>query len=48
MAYHILFEGVYFVLSYSPNIWNVSVAGNLLKIKNTGKTKHAYSKDKTR
>ncbi len=34
MSYDILFEGVYFVLSYSTHIWNVHVTGNLLKIKN--------------
>ncbi len=33
MSYHILFEGIYFVLSYSTHIWNAHVAGNLLKIK---------------
>ncbi len=47
MSYYILFEGVYFVLPYSTHIWNAYVAGNLLKIKKTGKIKHAYSKDKT-
>ncbi len=34
MPYHNLFEGIYFVLSYSAHMWNVYVAGNLLKIKN--------------
>ncbi len=33
MSYHILFEGVYFVLSYSTHIWNAYVAGSLFKIK---------------
>ncbi len=33
MSYHILFEGVCFVLSYSTQIWNAYVAGNLLEIK---------------
>ncbi len=33
MSYHILFEGAYFVLSYSTHIWNTHVAGNLLRIK---------------
>ncbi len=47
MSYHILFEGMYFALSYSTQIWNVYVAGNLLKIKNR-KNKHAYNKDKAR
>ncbi len=47
MSYHILFEGVCFVLSYSTHVWNAYVAGNLLKIKNA-KMKHAYNKDKTR
>ncbi len=30
MSYHILFEGVCFVLSYSTHIWNAFVAGSLL------------------
>ncbi len=34
MSYHVLFEGVYFVLSYSTHIWHAYIAGNLLKIKN--------------
>ncbi len=34
MPYHILFEGVFVVLSYSTHIWNAYVDGNLLKIKN--------------
>ncbi len=34
MSYHILFEEVCFVLSYSTHIWNAYVAGNLLKVKN--------------
>ncbi len=42
MFYHILFDGVCFVLSYSTYIWNAYVAGNLLKIKN------AKNEDKTR
>ncbi len=46
MSYHILFEGVCFVLSYSTHIWNAHVAGNLLKIK-TRKMMHAYINDKT-
>ncbi len=33
VLYHIVFEGIYFVLSYSTQRWNVYVAGNLLKIK---------------
>ncbi len=33
MSYHILFEEIYFVLSYSTHIWNAYFAGNLLKIK---------------
>ncbi len=33
MSYHILFEGVCFVLSYSTHKWNAYVAENLLKIK---------------
>ncbi len=33
MSYHILFEGVCFVLSYSTHIWNAHVARNLLKMK---------------
>ncbi len=37
VSYHILFEGIYFVLSYSTQIWNAYVAGNLLKIKNQEK-----------
>ncbi len=43
MSYHILFEGVCFVLSYSTHIWNAHVAGNLLKVNNAkteAKTKH--------
>ncbi len=55
MSYHILFEGIYFVLSYSTQRWNAYVAGNLLNIfylniinEKTGKMKHAYNKDKTR
>ncbi len=47
MTYHILFKGIHFVLSYSTQRWNAYVAGNLLKIKKTGKMKHAYNKDKT-
>ncbi len=47
MSYHILLEGIYFVLTYSTHIWNAHVAGNLLKIK-TRKMKHAYNKDETR
>ncbi len=47
MSYHILFEGVCFVLSYSTHVLNAYVAGNLLKIKNA-KTMHAYNKEKTR
>ncbi len=46
MSYHILFGGIYFVLSYSTHTWNANVAGNLFK--KTGKMKHAYKKDKTR
>ncbi len=34
MSHHTLFEGNFFVLSYSAHIWNAYVAGNLLKIKN--------------
>ncbi len=34
MSYYILFEGIYFVLSYSTHIWNAYVAGNLLETKN--------------
>ncbi len=34
MSYHVLFEGVNFVLSYSTHIWNAYVSGNLLKKKN--------------
>ncbi len=41
-----LFEGIYFVLSYFTHIWNAHVAGNLLRIKNA-KMKYAYNKDKT-
>ncbi len=33
LSYSILFEGVYFVLSYSTNVWNAPVAGNLFKNK---------------
>ncbi len=47
VSYHILFEGIYFVLSYSTHKWNAYVAGNLLKIK-TGKIRHVYNKDKAR
>ncbi len=47
MSYHILFEWIYFVLSYSTRRWNAFVAKNLVKIKKTGKIKHAYNKDKT-
>ncbi len=32
MLYHILFEGIYFILSYFI-IWNAYVAENVLKIK---------------
>ncbi len=46
MSYHILFEGIYFALSYSTDIWNAHVARNLLKIKRQ-KMKYAYNKDKT-
>ncbi len=45
---HILFEGIYFVLSYSAHMWNAYVAGNLVKIYKTGKPMHVYNKDKTR
>ncbi len=48
MSNHILFEEIYFVLSYSTPIMNAYVAGNLLKIKKTEKMKHAYNKDKAR
>ncbi len=48
MSYHTLLEVVCFVLSYSTHIWNEYVAGNLLKIKKTGKMKHAHNKDKAR
>ncbi len=48
MSYHILFDVVCFVLSYSTHKWNAYVAGNLLKIKKTRKMKHAYNRDKTR
>ncbi len=34
MSFHILFEGIYFVLTYSTHIWNAYVNGNLLEIKN--------------
>ncbi len=34
VSYHILFEGIYFVLSYSPHKWNAYVAGNLFNITN--------------
>ncbi len=47
MLYHILFEGIYFALSYSTHMWNAYIAGNLLKIKKTRKMEHAYYKDKT-
>ncbi len=33
VSYHILFEGIYFDISYSTHIWNAYGAGNLLKIK---------------
>ncbi len=46
MSLHILFEGAYFVLSYSTPIWNAYVAENLLR-KKTRKMMHAYNKDKT-
>ncbi len=48
MSYHIVFEGIYFVLSNSTQIWTENVAGNLLKIKKTRKMKHVYNKDKKR
>ncbi len=35
LSYHILFEGVYFILSYFTHTWNAYVIVNLLKIKNT-------------
>ncbi len=38
VLYHILFEGFYFVLSYSTHTWNVNAAGNLLMP--LTKTKH--------
>ncbi len=34
MSYHILFEGVCFVLSYPTHIWNAYVAEIFLEIKN--------------
>ncbi len=34
MSYHILFEGVYFVLSYPTHIWNAYVAEIFLEIIN--------------
>ncbi len=43
----ILFEGICFVLLYSTPILNAYVAGHLLKIKKTRKTKHVYNKDTT-
>ncbi len=33
MLYQLLFDGIYFVLSYFTHILNAHVAGNLLKIK---------------
>ncbi len=45
MSYHILFEGVCFVLSYPTHMWNAYVAEIFLKII---KMRHAYKKDKTR
>ncbi len=45
MSYHILFEGVGFVFSYSTHIRNAYVAGILLKIK---KVKHACNNAKIR
>ncbi len=33
VSYHTLFEGNYFVLPYSTQIWNAYVGGNLLKVK---------------
>ncbi len=33
MSYHILFEGINFVLSDSTPIWNAYVGANLLKMK---------------
>ncbi len=44
ISYRILFEGIYFALSYSTGKWNAHVAGHLLKIKRR-KMKHAYNKD---
>ncbi len=48
MSYHILFEGIFFVLSYSTHMWKAYVGWNLLEIKKTEKMKHAYNKDKAR
>ncbi len=48
MSYHIMFEGIYVVLSYPTHIWSAYVAGNLLKIKKREKMKHVCKKDKTR
>ncbi len=47
MSYHILFKEIYFDLLCSSHIWSAYVAGNLIKIKKTGKMKYAYNKDKT-
>ncbi len=47
MSYHILFEVVCFVLSYSAFKWNAYVAGNLWEIKNRDKMMRAYNKNKT-
>ncbi len=46
MSYHILFEGIFFVLSYSTHIWSAFIAGNLLKIKK--REKRSMSIKKTR
>ncbi len=46
VSYNILFEGIYFILSYSTHIWNAYIAVNLFK--KTRKMKHENNKDKPR
>ncbi len=48
MSCHILFKGIHFALPYSTQTWNAYFIERLLKIKKTGKIKHAFNKDKTR
>ncbi len=46
MSNHILFKGIFYILSFSTQKWNAYKPGNLIKTEN-GKMNHVYNKDKT-